>query len=143
LKTDHLRCSPKFHGRPRYDCILVKGAPENFFARILMIFTLEINGNRLCFAYIQPFDPIYQHMNRLISDTELELLRFREQSSKNATFISIHSIIRGAVLIPSGESGTHRTADYLLFDLLDCDMFLRGREMIERYSFLLSYQIMV
>jgi hypothetical protein len=101
-----------------------------------MIFTLEINGNRLCFAYIQPFDPIYQHMNRLISDTELELLRFREQSSKNATFISIHSIIRGAVLILSGESGTHRTADYLLFDLLDCDMFLRGREMIERYSFL-------
>jgi hypothetical protein len=111
----------------------VNGNPENFFARILALLTITIDGHDLSLAYIHPFEPIYQHQHRLKSDTELELLRFREQPAKDVTFISIHSIIRGAVLIPSGENIPHpRAADYLLFDLLDCDMFMRGREMLRR-----------
>ncbi|EKM76684.1 hypothetical protein AGABI1DRAFT_93876 [Agaricus bisporus var. burnettii JB137-S8] len=76
LKVDHIRCSPQFHGAPRYDCVLINGTTENFFARILAFFTLTINGHELSFAYVQPYDPVYQHTNRLISDRELELLRF-------------------------------------------------------------------
>ncbi|EKM75860.1 hypothetical protein AGABI1DRAFT_45711 [Agaricus bisporus var. burnettii JB137-S8] len=134
LKVDHVRCNPQFHGAPRYDCVLINGTTENFFARVLAFFTLTINGHDLSFAYVQPFNPLYQHLNRLISDRELELLRFREQPEKESIFISIHSIIRGAVMIKAeeGSGAAHRGADYFLFDLLDCDMFLRGREILKR-----------
>lgn len=80
---------------------------------------------------VSPFEPTYNHRNRRISDTELELLRLRETPAANATFVSIYSIIRGAVLIPSGEATNH-ASDYFLFDVLDADMFLRGRDILKR-----------
>lgn len=43
MATDLLRANPKFHGKPRYDCIIVKvGEDKCIFARLLFIFGLDV-----------------------------------------------------------------------------------------------------
>jgi hypothetical protein len=64
---------------------------------------ITVSGIQLSLAYVQPYEPIYKNANRTVSDIELELLRVQKKPSKDAMFISIHSILRGTVLIPSGR----------------------------------------
>ncbi|KAG6825021.1 hypothetical protein H0H92_005080, partial [Tricholoma furcatifolium] len=126
LKTDYLRCNPNFHGHPRYDCVLVSSEPRPYFARIITLFTCTVANQSYPLALIQPFASVYTHLNRRRKDTELRLLRFRANLRKDFEFISIHSIIRGAVMVPSGElEFANGSRDYFLFDILDADMFLR------------------
>ncbi|EKM75949.1 hypothetical protein AGABI1DRAFT_45660 [Agaricus bisporus var. burnettii JB137-S8] len=133
IKSNNLHCREEFHGHPRYDCILVHADPP-YFARLKLLFTCSVNGSTYPFAYIQPFIPVYKHQNRPLRDKDLHLLRLRATLSVDSTeFISIHSILRGAVLIPSGESGVYKD-DYFLYDLLDPDMFLRARSESEKIS---------
>lgn len=141
LKTDHLRCNPCFFGHPRYDSVVVNGNPDVFFAQLLAIFTFKVSGTILSLAYVQPYEPLYRLANRSVSDVELEFLRFRKKHSKDAMFISVYSIVRGAVLIPSSEDDTNRTVNYFVFDLLDCDMFQRCREILKRYEDFLTTRI--
>jgi hypothetical protein len=95
-----------------------------YFARLKLLFTCTTHGSTYSFAYIQPFTPVYKHQNRPSQDKGLEILRLQATTSAgSAQFISIHSIIRGAVLIPSGEAGAFKD-DYFLYDLLDPDIFL-------------------
>jgi hypothetical protein len=134
LKVDHLRCNPSFFDRPRYDCVIINGDPDIFWAQLLALFTFTVNGTQLSLAYVQPYEPIYQYANRAITDSELELLRLRKQPPKDAMFISVYSILRGAVLIPSQKDATDGpgAADHFVFDLLDPDMYLRCREILKR-----------
>lgn len=125
-----------FHRHPRYDCAIIqRSASDFFFGRLLALFMLTVNGRGLSLAFVLPFEPIYTHRNRKVSDVELELLRLREMPTANAVFVSIYSIIRGAVLIQSGEEAPHRSSDFFLFDMLDSDMFLRSREILKRYAY--------
>lgn len=89
----------------------------------------------LSLAYVQPYEPLYWLANRALSDAELELLQVRKKLPKDAMFISVYSIVRGAVLIPSREDGTNKLVNYFVFDLLDCDMFQRCREISKRYEY--------
>jgi hypothetical protein len=123
IKNNNLHCHEEFHGHPRYDCILVHSNPP-YFAQLKLLFTCSINGSTYLFAYIQPFRAIYKHKNRPLRDKDLQLLRL--QATNSAEFISIHSVLRGVVLIPSGEIGTYKD-DYFVYDLLDPDMFLHAR----------------
>ncbi|KAG6824695.1 hypothetical protein H0H92_006110 [Tricholoma furcatifolium] len=126
VKTDYLRCNPNFHGHPRFDCVLVNSEPQPYFARIITLFTCIVANESYPLALIQPFASVYTHLNRRRKDIELKLLRFRANLRKDFEFISIHAIIRGAVMVPSGELDfANGSRDYFLFDLLDADMFLR------------------
>ncbi|KAF8066566.1 hypothetical protein FPV67DRAFT_1196119 [Lyophyllum atratum] len=129
LKTDYLRCNPKFYGSPRYDCVLVNSNPVPYFARLIFLFTCVVEEQEYPLALIQPFAGVYRHRNRTQKDTELELLRLKENLRAECEFVSIHTIIRGAVLVHSGETTNDgfRSRDYFLFDVLDADMFLRAR----------------
>ncbi|KAK7041356.1 hypothetical protein R3P38DRAFT_2512397 [Favolaschia claudopus] len=86
--TDYLRCSPKFHGQPRYDCVLVKTEQRPFFARLLYLFSCTV---------------------------EDKFRRVRAKTRKRSEFISVHSIIRGAVLVPDVDE----VDEFIVFDVLD------------------------
>ncbi|KAJ7509792.1 hypothetical protein B0H11DRAFT_1846886 [Mycena galericulata] len=72
--ADYLRCNPKFHGQPRYDYVLIKTAQQPIFAQMIYLFS--------CI------------------DKLLRFHRVRAKPRKNSEFISVHSIIRGAVMVP-------------------------------------------
>ncbi|KAJ7056214.1 hypothetical protein C8F01DRAFT_1062415 [Mycena amicta] len=120
---DILRCSPSFFGHERYDAVLVKTATGDIFARLVFLFTCEVDGKRLPFALIQAMDaPTGQ---RTAKDKRLGFYRVREKARRQSEFISAHSIIRGALLAPDFE----KPGNYLAADLVDTDMFFRLKKM--------------
>ncbi|KAI6143304.1 hypothetical protein BKA82DRAFT_4331247 [Pisolithus tinctorius] len=81
---DYLRCHPNFHGRPHYDCMLIKTQQKDIW------------------------------------DKHLNFWRVCEQPCMSSEIISVHSIIRGALLYPDHM----RPGEYLVVDTVDTDMFL-------------------
>jgi hypothetical protein len=124
--TDHLRCSPNFHDNVRQDFVIVKtGVGESIFAQLLFLFKCTIANNEYRLALILPFDkPVPTHEQRK-KDIDLGLLRVRTQPRKQAEFIFVDSIIRGALLADSFDS--EHGEDHLVIDTVDTDMFLRLR----------------
>ncbi|KAK7000821.1 hypothetical protein R3P38DRAFT_3327544 [Favolaschia claudopus] len=105
--ADYLRCSPSFHNSERYDAALVKTVDGHIFARLVYVFTHKIEDKTHPFAL----------------DKALGLYRVRERQRKECEFISVHSIVRGAFIVPDFS----RKGDYLVVDIIDADMFLRLR----------------
>ncbi|KAG2088845.1 uncharacterized protein F5147DRAFT_587453, partial [Suillus discolor] len=102
LATDYLHCSPSFHGHERHDCALIhthnkNGNTKNIFAQILFMFKY----------------------------TDLRFTRLHAWPAASSEFLSIHSIICGALLIPD-YANPHR--DFFLVDVVDSDMFLRSQK---------------
>ncbi|OSD08233.1 hypothetical protein PYCCODRAFT_1357246 [Trametes coccinea BRFM310] len=120
MTTDMVRCNPIFFGHPRYDCVLVQAATQ-FFARLIITFTCKVGDSLQPLALIQPFDRLAGPPSR--TDLDLGFLRVRERPRRRSEFISLHSLLRGALLVP--DFGKDR--DYLVHDLVDSDMFLRMR----------------
>ncbi|OSD02004.1 hypothetical protein PYCCODRAFT_1368332, partial [Trametes coccinea BRFM310] len=115
-ETDLLHCNPLFYGQPRYDCVLVNVAPS-FFARLILLFTCRVGDHIEPLALIQPFD----RMKPSPKDQDLGLFRVHRRPRQQAEFISLHTVVRGALLIPDfGREG-----DYLVHNLIDSDMYLR------------------
>lgn len=125
--TDYLRCNPSFHNQPRYDCVLIHGAPKDYFARLLFVFTYTFeasNGQRtdIPMALIQPFIEATMHKK----DIELRLLRLRAEPRKKSILIPARSIIRGAYIAAENLEGEIAS---LVMDVIDSDMFLRMQAM--------------
>ncbi|KAG1748147.1 hypothetical protein EDB19DRAFT_2036857 [Suillus lakei] len=55
--TDYLRCTPCFHGHPRFDCTLIKLTQEVLvFVRLVFIFSCQLlDVGSFKFALVQPF----------------------------------------------------------------------------------------
>lgn len=123
MKADYLRCNPDFHHHARYDYILVDGGDENFFAKLILIFTITLDDTEYPLAYIQPFDRSTGSIRN--KDKDLGFYRIGAQPRNKAEFISIHSIIRGAYIVPDFE----KDSEFLVVDTIDGDMFLRLFEM--------------
>ena len=126
LSTDYLRANPSFHGQPRYDYVLVN-ASKPFFAQLLYIFTCSINGNNYPIALIQPYEVVTLR-NRPSQDKELGLLRVQRENAAKTEFISLRTIIRGA-LLAAAEPDAAYLNDRLVVDDVDEDMFLRVRDL--------------
>lgn len=96
-------------------------------------------------ALVLPFDSVYTHRNRRRKDIDLELIRLRRNFRVDSQIVSINMFIRGAVLVQSGEETNtgFESQDFFLFDILDPDMFLRGREEISKYVCLLSLSFII
>ena len=121
-KADYLRCSPQFHGTKRHDHVLVHGEKVDFFAKLILIFSVEFEEREYPLALIQPLDRPTGTLRR--KDRLLELFRVGAQPRDRPELISIHSIIRGAFIIPDFEN----TDDCFVVDTIDGDMFLRIRK---------------
>ena len=138
--TDILRCNPNFHHRPRYDCVLLsrpdvlelrsRGAAgrrtipvsdEPIFARLIYVFTCTFDGDEYPIALVQAYDAPCGHISKV--DRELGLVRRRARPRQEAEFVSLHSIIRGTVMIQDLEC--QEGDEYFLYNYLDADMFLR------------------
>jgi len=127
---DYLRCSPVFHGHPRYDCVLVNDEPrKDFFARLLFVFTYTLRASEnviindghdsitIPFAIVQPFTeaPLRKR------DHELRFIRLKEKPPGESLIIPARSVRHGAYIVP--EDTTQHTS--IVVDVIDDDMFLR------------------
>jgi hypothetical protein len=54
-RTDILRVNPNFHGRPRYDYVLVNES-LSMLAQILSLFSIDYQGKSYHMALILPMD---------------------------------------------------------------------------------------
>ncbi|KIN99482.1 hypothetical protein M404DRAFT_30342 [Pisolithus tinctorius Marx 270] len=57
VAVNHIRCSPSFHGRPRYDCALIQlSETKTAFVRLIFMFTCKIAAfeDVFQFALVQP-----------------------------------------------------------------------------------------
>ncbi|KAF8164144.1 hypothetical protein K438DRAFT_2067539 [Mycena galopus ATCC 62051] len=113
--TDYLRCNAQFNGQPRYDCVMVKTQEKPFFARLLYVFSCTVEKQPHHFALILPMDAPTGRTSRI--DKALRLLRVKSKPKKDSEFISVHSIIRGAVLVPDSD----KPGEFVVFDVLDPD----------------------
>ncbi|KAH9985222.1 hypothetical protein BJV74DRAFT_878709 [Russula compacta] len=117
--VDLLRCNPMFYGFPRYDCAIVQTTNGHIFAQLVFLFQCTLDTNMYSFALIHPFDaPIGPRLRR---DVDLGFYRLREKPRRAAEFISVRSIIRGALTVKDFAHMGSR----LVVDLVDTDMFLR------------------
>ncbi|KAJ7126505.1 hypothetical protein C8R43DRAFT_1028329 [Mycena crocata] len=116
---DYLRCNPDFHGHPRYDYVLVNTADKPIFAQLIYLFSCTVEKKTQPFALVLPMDAPVGQVRR--KDKILRFRRVKAQARKKTEFISVHSIIRGAVLVPDFD----KTGEFLVFDVLDGDMALR------------------
>ncbi|KAJ7241195.1 hypothetical protein B0H12DRAFT_1250508 [Mycena haematopus] len=124
--TDYLRCSPSFHNCERYDAALVKTVTGTIFVRLAFIFACTIDDKTYPFALVQALDVGTGRQSA--KDKTLNFYRVRERPRKECEFISVHSIIRGALLAPDFD----KRGDYLVIAVVDGDMFLRLKELYPR-----------
>ncbi|KAJ7116962.1 hypothetical protein C8R44DRAFT_832414 [Mycena epipterygia] len=117
--ADYLRCNPKFHGHPRYDCVLIETSQQPIFAQIIYLFSCIVEDKSHPFALVQPFDAPTGRVGR--KDKQLRFHRVRAKPRKNSEFISVHSIIRGVVLVPDFD----KLGEFIVFDVLDTDLSRR------------------
>ncbi|EDQ99252.1 uncharacterized protein LACBIDRAFT_316752 [Laccaria bicolor S238N-H82] len=119
VATDLLRANPKFHGKPRYDCIIVKIDEEKYiFACLLYIFGLQVLDKEYHMALILPMDlpPDLENRGR---DNDLRFNRVKARHHSLSVFISVESIIRGGLL--ATDYGSQYSDEYLVMDM-DSDM---------------------
>lgn len=124
LRIDYLRCNPSFHGRPRFDCVIVYRGDGYYFARLLYLFIYKFQGTTFPIALIQPYADVYPLRKK---DKELRLHRLRPKRRGDSIFISARSIRRGAFLVPALDPA--HPSDLIVVDVIDTDMFLRIKSM--------------
>ena len=129
LTTDYLRCSPKFHGHERRDCVLIRtldrnGADKHIFARLMFMFRFRLGERSLDLALVLPMDA--PTGNRRRTDQDLGFTRVRSRSLAQSEFIPLESVVRGALLVPDFDS---RHDDFFVVDYIDHDMFLRIKQL--------------
>lgn len=80
----------------------MRSTPHPYFARLVCLFTCKVDGKEHPLALIQPYavNPT-TGLSRVQKDMviDLELHRLRENFRGECEFISIHTIIHGAVLV--------------------------------------------
>ncbi|KAG2103089.1 uncharacterized protein F5147DRAFT_580627 [Suillus discolor] len=122
--TDYLRCSLRFHNLPQYDCIIVNTTTGVFFARLLFLFTCNVNDTSYPIALVHSYDA--DTHQTCFKDKHLKFWRVRSQPRETASeFILAESIIRGVALAPDPTI----PGDFLVMDTVDSDIFLRMKQM--------------
>ncbi|KIJ98243.1 hypothetical protein K443DRAFT_133505 [Laccaria amethystina LaAM-08-1] len=116
LVEDYLRCTPNFgkDQQPRHDCVIVRTQKDPIFACLVFAFSFQVGDQQHLFALIHAYDAPTGMLWR--KDKDLGLIRVCARPRKDAEFIPVQSIIRGAFIVPTFES-------------VDVDMFLRLQEM--------------
>ncbi|KAG1840105.1 hypothetical protein C8R48DRAFT_621151 [Suillus tomentosus] len=122
VSANYLRCSPMFHGLPRYDFVILQTEASVIFAQLLMVFTCMVGDVQYPIMLTLPYDqPVGA---RPWKDKDLDFWRVKAKPRVSAEFFSVQSIIRGCVLVEDSS----RPNEALVVDTLDTDMFLRIKE---------------
>ena len=129
LITDYLRINPQFHGQPHYDFVLVN-APKPFFGQLLYVFSCSIDETDYPLALLQPYE-VLGSRSRPLQDKQLGLLRVRRKDSVRTEFISLQSVIRGALVVAAEKDTAH---DCFVVDVVDEDMFLHVKKLFPGYT---------
>jgi hypothetical protein len=123
-----LRCAPQFYGRPRYDTAMVNTAEGTVFGRLIYLFSLRAKkeDKGVAIALMCPYDgSVAQALRK--KDATMGFHRVRPGRHPRLEFFFARQIIRGALLVHAGDVPT----DFLVFDVLDGDMFLRTQVFLE------------
>ncbi|KAJ3834010.1 hypothetical protein F5878DRAFT_697660 [Lentinula raphanica] len=128
IATDFLRCNPAFFGKPRYDSIVFNAGGRPVFAQLRYLFLCTVADVAYPIALVQSYKVLQA---RSAIDKDLGLLRVRKE--RDTEFISVRSIICGAVLIPASDDPL-KIDEMLVWDALDGDMFLRVKESFPGYT---------
>ncbi|KAL0572304.1 hypothetical protein V5O48_009650 [Marasmius crinis-equi] len=132
VSTDYLRCNPDFHKRPRYDFIIFNTEAGPVFAELKHLFVCTVGADKYPIAYVQPFK-VFSMTRRRYSDRHLGILRIKPDT--HCEFISVHSIVRGALCAAAhGAAGTEAHFEKLVVDTVDYDMFLRVKLNWPKYT---------
>ena len=124
--TDYLRCSENFHGRPRYDFVIVQTVEKRIFVQLIYIFTVTVSKVKYPLALVQPFNALVPN-DTVEKDRDLGLIHVCTQARDKSKIIPVALIIRSAVLVK--DLSVNMENDYLVMDIIDGDMFLRVKEM--------------
>ena len=112
---DIARCSPSFHDKPRYDCIIINTEPVTY-ARLCLVFRCYLDS--VVFhdiSLVRMFKPTKWNPKTLWKNCQVY-----EESAFG--FVMLKYIVRACHMIPSFGG---RQGHYYLNDLIDKDMFLR------------------
>jgi hypothetical protein len=125
-QTDLLRCSPQFWGRPRYDFIITNHPTRGqVFARLVCLFTCTVGARVHPLALVQTMDRQPRSGPVRETDKKLSIYRWNLRARNRCELISVHTIVRGALLIPDAIY----SGDHFVVDTIDADMFLRVKKM--------------
>ncbi|KAI6154717.1 hypothetical protein BKA82DRAFT_4326366 [Pisolithus tinctorius] len=122
--TDYLCCHPNFHGCPCYDCVLVKTQEKDIFGRLILLFNCVIGEETFPLALLQPYDA-WLIGQQLQKDNHLNFWGVGVQPCRSSEIISVHLIIRSALLYPDHT----RLGEYLVVDTINTEMFLHVQMM--------------
>ncbi|TFK59648.1 hypothetical protein BDN72DRAFT_890374 [Pluteus cervinus] len=124
---DRLRCSPMFHGHPRYDSVMINQDPEPpILGKLVFLFAYTVNEIEVPLALVQLYE-IYDIESEV--EIDLEMIRLHLPLDAPALLLPITSFIRGACVSPAFDAPN----DYYLLDVVDTDMFLRTRRSYPAY----------
>ncbi|KAL0058382.1 hypothetical protein AAF712_014944 [Marasmius tenuissimus] len=106
------------YDRPRYDYIIFNTQDSPVFAQLKYLLVAEVGTEKYPIAYVQSYKLVSMG-RRTRSDRDFGILRVQKDKLE---FISIHTIIRGALVV---HSASRDTEERLVVDTVDYDMFLR------------------
>ncbi|KAG2746323.1 hypothetical protein P692DRAFT_20739518, partial [Suillus brevipes Sb2] len=120
--TDYLRCNPRFHGCPRYDCALIQLTQDtSVFVQLVFMFKCQLpDVGSFELALVQPFTAGIIGAPRRI-DRDMRLTRIKAVSRASSIFVPLRSFIRGALLYPDPA---HQD-EFIVVDHIDSDLFIR------------------
>ncbi|KAF9034770.1 hypothetical protein BJ165DRAFT_1604623 [Panaeolus papilionaceus] len=116
--VDILRCNKDFHGRERYDCVIIHDdSPRPNVARLCDLFRCWLpSGRALDIALVNRYSASKWRPN-----TVWEGCRVLQEEPRT-TLIEANHLLRGALLCPVSTKQDERT--YYFIDSVDSDMFL-------------------
>ncbi|TEB26008.1 hypothetical protein FA13DRAFT_1636737, partial [Coprinellus micaceus] len=129
-ESNILRCSSSFHGRPRFDCVVINVPTQPLFARLISLFVLKQgpDDGGVPIALVIPYDGAITAAQRR-EDGRLGLHRVAAKGSGLVPeFVFARTIICGTLLAPANDVEPLPT-EYFAMDVIDGDMFLRVREL--------------
>ncbi|KAF8804429.1 hypothetical protein BYT27DRAFT_7106963 [Phlegmacium glaucopus] len=117
--TDFMRCNPKFHGRKRFDCVIIHDdAPKLSVARLCDLFRCWLpSGNTLDIALIHrlsssKWKPKTMWDGCRVLDEEID-----------TTLVQMDYLLRGALVCPVSDRAEEKS--HYFMDSVDPDIFLR------------------
>lgn len=114
-----MRCNPNFHGRERFDCVIIHDDAQNLsVARLLDLFRCWLpSGKVVNLALVRHFSS-----SKWKPKTVWEGCRVLDEDS-NATLVQMDYILRGALVCPVSDQEEERS--HYFIDSVDPDIFLR------------------
>lgn len=117
--TDIMRCNPDFHGRHRFDCVIIHDdAPKLSVARLRDLFRCWLpSGKTLDLALVHRFSRS-QWKPRTVWDGCRVLYE-----EPDTTLVRMDYLVRGALVCPVSEQADEKF--YYFIDCIEPDIFLR------------------